>query len=105
MSEQENPQAAPMPEPDPALKRLDPLVGTWSMEGHLVGSDENNIKGEVTFRWLPGDFFLENRTRLDFAGMEINAPGVNWLRPRNQHLPFNRLLRLLADAPAVQVGR
>jgi hypothetical protein len=27
-----------LPQPDPALKRLDRLVGTWSMEGNLVGS-------------------------------------------------------------------
>jgi hypothetical protein len=27
-----------VPQPDPALRRLDRLVGRWSMEGHLVGS-------------------------------------------------------------------
>jgi hypothetical protein len=26
--------------PAPALQRLDRFVGTWSMEGHLVGADE-----------------------------------------------------------------
>jgi hypothetical protein len=24
------------------------------MEGNLAGSDEKNIKGETSFRWLPG---------------------------------------------------
>ena len=72
MSE-ENQQQEGIPTPDPALKRLDRLVGTWSMEGHLVDSDENNIKGEVIFRWLPGEFFLENNTRLDFMGTEVHA--------------------------------
>jgi hypothetical protein len=47
-----------MPRPDPALERLDRFVGTWSMEGHLVDSAENNIKGRASFRWLPGGFFL-----------------------------------------------
>ena len=41
------------------------------MEGHLVGSDETNIKGETSFRWLPGGFFLEQHTQLDFMGLEI----------------------------------
>ena len=50
----ENPE---LPQPDPALRRLDRLVGRWTMEGNLVGSDEKNIKGETTFRWLPGGFF------------------------------------------------
>ena len=25
------------PQPDPALKRLDRFVGTWTMEGNLIG--------------------------------------------------------------------
>jgi hypothetical protein len=41
-----------LPQPDPALRRLDRLVGTWTMEGNLVGSDEQNIRGQMTFRWL-----------------------------------------------------
>ena len=69
----ENPDAPGLPEPDPALKRLDRMVGTWTMEGNLVGSVEKNIKGETTFRWLPGGFFLEQRAHIDFAGIEIDA--------------------------------
>ena len=62
-----------MPRPDPALTRLDRFVGTWSMEGHLVGSNENNITGQASYRWLPGGFFLEQRIELDFMGMEIHS--------------------------------
>ena len=62
-----------LPQPDPALRRLDRLVGTWTMEGNLVGSDEQNIRGETTFRWLPGALFLEQRARIDFAGQQIDA--------------------------------
>jgi hypothetical protein len=62
-----------MPTPDPALKRLDRYVGTWTLEGHLVGSTENNIKGQTTFRWLPGGFFLEQRFEMDFMGLLIES--------------------------------
>ena len=62
-----------LPTPDPALKRLDRFVGTWGMEGHLVGSSENNIKGRATYRWLPGGFFLEQRIQLDFMGLQIDS--------------------------------
>jgi hypothetical protein len=62
-----------LPQPDPALKRLDRLVGRWSMEGNLVGSDETNIKGETTFRWLTGGFFLEQHVQLDFMGLQIDS--------------------------------
>ena len=43
------------------------------MEGNLVGSDEHNIRGQTTFRWLPGGFFLEQRAHIDFAGLAIDA--------------------------------
>jgi hypothetical protein len=56
-------------QPDPALRRLDFLVGTWSMRGHLIGSDEENIVGQANFDWLPGGFFMRQRVKLDFAGL------------------------------------
>lgn len=58
-----------MPQPDPALKRLDRLVGTWNMKGHLIGSDKENIIGRTTFQWLEGGFFLRQDVEIDFAGM------------------------------------
>jgi hypothetical protein len=59
--------------PDPALRRLDRFVGTWSMQGHLVGSDEITIKGQTTFRWLLGGFFLEQHITMDFMGLNIDS--------------------------------
>jgi hypothetical protein len=43
------------------------------MEGSLVGSDEQNIRGETVFRWPPGGFFLEQRAQIDFMGLQIHA--------------------------------
>jgi hypothetical protein len=65
--------AMQLPQPDPALEALEFLVGTWSIEGNLVGSDEKAIKGQATFQWLPGRFFLEQRITLNFMGMEIKS--------------------------------
>jgi len=58
-----------MPTPNPALKTLDPMVGTWKVTGRTVGADEDNINGEITCDWLPGGFFLKQTTRINFAGM------------------------------------
>jgi Protein of unknown function (DUF1579) len=80
----ENPN---LPQPDPALKRLDRLVGSWTMEGNLVGSDEKNIKGETTFRWLPGGFFLEQRVRIDFMGAQIDALELIGYDPETDTFP------------------
>jgi Protein of unknown function (DUF1579) len=62
-----------LPQPAPELKRLDRFVGRWSMEGHLVGSDETTIRGEATYRWLPRGFFLEQHVQLDFMGLNIDS--------------------------------
>jgi hypothetical protein len=59
--------------PDPSLKSLDKFVGTWSMKGHLVGSDKENIVGKATFHWLEGGFFLQQDLEMDFAGMRIRS--------------------------------
>ena len=57
------------PTPDPALRALDPFVGSWRLKGHLIGSDEENIVGQATYRWLEGGFFLVQDIELDFAGL------------------------------------
>jgi hypothetical protein len=62
-----------MPAPDPALKRLDILVGTWDITGHTLDSADDNISGRTAFEWLPGGFFLQQRIEMNFAGFEIQS--------------------------------
>jgi uncharacterized protein DUF1579 len=76
-----------MPSPDPALQRLDRFVGTWSMEGHVVGSSESDIKGNGTYRWLPGGFFLEQRIELDFMGLKIDSLELIGYDPETKTFP------------------
>lgn len=76
-----------LPQPDPALRRLDRLVGRWSMQGHLVGSDETTIRGESSFRWLPGGFFLEQRTQIDFMGLRIESLELIGYDPETDTFP------------------
>jgi Protein of unknown function (DUF1579) len=83
----DNDSQAQMPTPDPALKRLDRFVGTWSMEGHLVGSSDNNIKGRAIYRWLAGGFFLEQRIELDFMGMKIHSLELIGYDPETKTFP------------------
>jgi hypothetical protein len=35
------------PGPDPALKRLDPFMGTWDMRGRTLDSDVDNVVGRA----------------------------------------------------------
>ncbi|MBC6459358.1 hypothetical protein [Actinomadura sp. HBU206391] len=53
------------PEPDAELKRLDRLVGTWKVSG--------GARGEVTYRWLDGGFFLAQDVDLEHDGDVIKG--------------------------------
>ena len=76
-----------LPQPDPALRRLDLFVGRWSMKGQFVGSDEESIGGETTFRWLLGGFFLEQSIELDFGGLKIQSLELIGYDPESDRFP------------------
>jgi hypothetical protein len=63
--------------PDPALKRLERLVGTWSMTGRPLGSDKDSISGTTSFKWLHGaegtSFFLQQDMDMDYDGKPIRS--------------------------------
>jgi hypothetical protein len=66
------------------------------MEGKLVGSDEKKIRGETTFRWLPGGFFLEQHVQLDFVGWGSTL-GADQLRPETDTFPSTVYSNLSPD--------
>jgi len=64
------------PKPDPALKRLGRLVGTWTMKGRPLGTDEDTITGTTRFAWLHeagGSFFLQQDMEMDYDGQPIKS--------------------------------
>jgi hypothetical protein len=89
---------AQLPTPDPALRALDRFVGTWSMEGHLVGSDEITIKGQTTFRWRPGGFFLEQQGAMNFLGMDLDSLELIGFDPETGTFP-STVFTNIAPAP------
>jgi hypothetical protein len=60
MSDNNNPQ------PNPGLKQLDRLVGTWKVSGPT-------IDGEVSFEWLEGGFFLIQHFDMIHDGHKIKG--------------------------------
>jgi hypothetical protein len=53
-----------LPQPNPDLKGLDRLVGTWNTKGEIKASPygpAGKIIGTDTYEWLPGGFFLVHR--------------------------------------------
>ena len=86
MGEPENTQAGP-PAPDPALRRLERLVGTWEFTGRTVGSEVDNVFGRNTFEWLPRGFFLLQRIDIEFVGQEVAGIEVIGYDPETDSFP------------------
>ncbi len=64
--EENNTQAyGQVPTPNPDLKSLDRLVGTWELSG--------GVHGRVTYEWMEGGFFLLQRVDLEQDGQPIRG--------------------------------
>ena len=60
------------PQPNPALKSLDVMVGTWNLKGRESGPD-GEIHGQVAFEWMEGGFYLLQRVDMDYLGRKITG--------------------------------
>ena len=64
MADDNNAQANQQPpQPNPDLKNLEILVGSWEMSGE--------VHGRVTFEWMEGGFFLIQHVDLEQYGQKI----------------------------------
>ncbi len=53
------------PQPNPDLRSLNRLVGTWEMSG--------GIQGTITYEWMEGGFFLIQHVNLEHDGRTIKG--------------------------------
>jgi ketosteroid isomerase-like protein len=69
------------PTPDPAVARLEPLVGRWRVEGALPVDPSAAAHGEVEFEWLGEKAFVVQRWRVERPefpdGIAIIGPGAD----------------------------
>ena len=56
--------------PNPALKQLDKLVGTWDVSDP---SGKGEISGQVRFEWIEGGYFLVQHLYLEHSGHQIRG--------------------------------
>lgn len=61
-------QTARTPYPDPALRRLDILIGNWKQEGHFTAEPTTKIMGTQSYEWMEGGFFLLSKWSSGFSG-------------------------------------
>ena len=84
-----NDKAQPMqiPVPDPALKRLESLVGTWELRGRTLDSKVDDLSGWTTFEWMPGGFFLKVSGEIEFRGFKVQSLEMVAYDPKSQTFP------------------
>jgi hypothetical protein len=46
------------------IKRLEPLIGEWSIQAKLPGAPEGDIGARMVFEWMPGETFLVQRWQI-----------------------------------------
>jgi len=73
MANDENAHTMDVPAPNPALGRLELLVGRWEIKGRTLDSKDDNITGRVSIEWLPGGFFLQQRGEMEFMGFKVQS--------------------------------
>ncbi len=56
--------------PNPALKQLDKLVGTWDVSDP---SGKGEISGQVRYEWIEGGYFLVQHLFLEHDGHKIRG--------------------------------
>lgn len=73
MTGNEPKQPIRLPTPDPALHRLEKLVGTWKITGRSLNSQKDDLSGQVIIEWLPGKFFLQQRGEIVFQDFQAQS--------------------------------
>lgn len=62
--------------PNPALKRLDVLVGKWQSEGETIASKDEpavKIKGTDNYEWFHGDYFLIHHADVSMGDEQVKV--------------------------------
>ena len=73
------------PKPHPALRALEVIVGVWDLKGRDFTSQEE-IRGQSTFEWLDGGFFLVHRFHFDYAGRLFKGVEYIGYDEKSRHL-------------------
>lgn len=80
MAEESDRSALGVPPPNAELKRLEPLLGSWTANDHtldgVLGSGVPVVTSEA-FQWLDGGYFLVHTYETTF-GTEPTQRGVNY---------------------------
>jgi hypothetical protein len=75
------------PQPHPALRRLDRLVGTWELKGSTLDSQGETIIGHMTAEWILGGFFLQLRGEMAAEAFQVQSIEILGYDPASDTFP------------------
>jgi Protein of unknown function (DUF1579) len=105
-SESANSSAWAAPPPDPELRRLEPLVGSWEAEDRCVSTSLTGasvpVRNRESFYWLEGGYFLISTYRTVF-GDEPAQTGVNYWYYDSADKKF-RIIFFSNNGPSTEEG-
>jgi hypothetical protein len=87
-----------IPVPDPALKRLEKLVGTWKLSGQTPDR-KHSVKGKTTIKWAPGGFFMLQHGEIRLGNFKVHSLEIIRYDPRTKVFP-GYVFSELSEKPA-----
>jgi len=71
---------------EPALERLEPLLGSWSVAASFPQPDRPDVAGVTEFDWILDGQFLRQRAQTDHPDAPDLWAIVGWDEARNQYV-------------------
>ena len=71
---------------DDPLRRLEPFLGSWSLEAVVPNAPPTDVRGQVTFEWLPGGGFLVERWQVPFPAAPDGLAVIGYHPDRGAYL-------------------
>lgn len=59
--------------PHQALKRLEKLIGKWTLTGRSLNAKEDDIKGSASFEWILDGFFILHKGEMQADNFKIQS--------------------------------
>lgn len=74
-------------QPDKALRRLEKLVGEWTLIGRSLQATEDDITGITSFEWILDGFFLLHRGMIQAGDIKIPSLAIIGYDPETDTFP------------------
>lgn len=58
------------------MKRLEKLIGNWTLTGRSLDSETDDIKGTASFEWILDGLYILHKSTMEAGGMKIESLSI-----------------------------